>query len=66
LDTATEWCAKNQDWEYTGNWNNRRTDDNTKEVSFFEVRKKVNVVEPKEQDSKSKDTAQKEVKIAEE
>ena len=40
-ETAENWCNVNQEWEYTGVWNNVRNDELDKEVSQFEVRKKV-------------------------
>lgn len=40
-ETAESWCNVNQEWEYTGVWNNVRNDELDKEVSQFEVRKKV-------------------------
>jgi len=41
-ETADEWCKENEEWEYTGVWKNERSEeDETIEVSHFEVRKKT-------------------------
>ena len=39
METAAKWCVENPGWEYTGVWNNRRSDNGTGEISQFEVRK---------------------------
>lgn len=44
-EVAAAWVAQNADWEYTGQWKNQQNEDNSKEVSTFEVRKKVPAAE---------------------
>lgn len=41
-EVAIEWCNENAEWEYTGNWKNERSTENSAvELSHFEVRKKA-------------------------
>jgi hypothetical protein len=45
-EVAAAWVAANPDWEYTGHWKNEQSEEAGKELSTFEVAKKVADVAP--------------------